>query len=943
MSKNKNIGVYIPSMDGKDIFLANKIKQDSFTLKTKDGKPNFRRYRNVFDYSLDLIELRKIARSKYWGKEEKFTFNENGKEYCPKIINMTFKYAIKEFNKFKTSKNKEKHEVYVAYGYKYDDLEFNDCVARNKYDEVVGVICGKEVIRPIEIKGFKTNAKKNKGDGVLLTYEFKSSKTIKNSKQIREELYRNGFVCDGVKYVRFKRSSGSARVGKCLFIAEELYEDIFNYSKCGINVKDGQEIDLASFEAYISLTTSSIIDTIKIEPKNFLIIDDFNSNFKENAIITKIADDNVSLETYQDDADISNSIWDGQGFIDKSLMGKYEDKGMILLRNKFFKCCAFNTNIQQFFKDNNITDISQLNGFTIADDISDIKFITTPSSIKYVKFDKDYKKWMENISDMFGIVKYDKDTHYFDGELVQTHYQLINTLQFTKEEMQSFLQPSIDYISAINMDKHIMRNHIKWKDRDDEEPYDMSTKNDIVYTMLGYDNGFESTKIYHDFKKDIRDSFINNIKKGHVYINGTYAVLLGNPYEMLLQSIGKFDGEGYMDIGTIHNIRYKNGEDILGCRSPHVTISNILLAKNKHYDLISKYFNLTNNIVCVNAIGENTLERLSSADYDSDSMIITNEKLLIDLARINYDVFKVPTSMVEAVKTKRYYTKEQLADLDVKTSKNKIGEIINCSQILNSLLWDMLYELKNIGDIRGSAKDNYDKIKELFFDICQLDVMSCIEIDKAKKEFIINNTKELDKIRDKYSDFLKDEDGKKIKPKFFEFLNKSKGYYKKGAGEYIHHETSMDYLSSIMNDKSRCDRKQKEDYILFSNVFIPINYDSNSANWKQIKSIRDMSYNYIKKRKAIWSNDDYELTEKLLMNDRIKEELLYFISNISINETTIYELIKTIDMDKYSEIKTTMMMVLFCSYNKSLELLLNYLKKDKEIRQYSHFGVEFSA
>ena len=66
--KNKNTGVYIPSMDGKDIFLANEIKQDSFTLKTKDGKPNFRRYRNVFDYSLDLIELRKIARSIYWGK-----------------------------------------------------------------------------------------------------------------------------------------------------------------------------------------------------------------------------------------------------------------------------------------------------------------------------------------------------------------------------------------------------------------------------------------------------------------------------------------------------------------------------------------------------------------------------------------------------------------------------------------------------------------------------------------------------------------------------------------------------------------------------------------------------------------------------------------------------------------------------------------------------------
>jgi len=96
-----------------------------------------------------------------------------------------------------------------------------------------------------------------------------------------------------------------------------------------------------------------------------------------------------------------------------------------------------------------------------------------------------------------------------------------------------------------------------------------------------------------------------------------------------LSAIGQFDGNGYMEKGTVHNIRYKDGEDLLGCRSPHVTISNILLAMNKHYDMINKYFNLTPNIVCVNSINENTLERLSSADFDSDSMIITNEKLLI--------------------------------------------------------------------------------------------------------------------------------------------------------------------------------------------------------------------------------------------------------------------------------------------------------------------------
>lgn len=71
---------------------------------------------------------------------------------------------------------------------------------------------------------------------------------------------------------------------------------------------------------------------------------------------------------------------------------------------------------------------------------------------------------------------------------------------------------------------------------------------------------------------------------------------------------------------------------------------------------------------------------------------------------------------------KRHYTPEDQADLDQKTSVNKIGEIINLSQELNSLLWDRMYH----GEV-------YEEVRELYHDICQLDILSGIEIDKAKK------------------------------------------------------------------------------------------------------------------------------------------------------------------------------------------------------------------
>jgi len=52
----------------------------------------------------------------------------------------------------------------------------------------------------------------------------------------------------------------------------------------------------------------------------------------------------------------------------------------------------------------------------------------------------------------------------------------------------------------------------------------------------------------------------------------------------------------------------------LGARSPLVTMGNVLLAKNQDNDDIKKYFHITNEIVCVNSINENLLEKLSGAD-----------------------------------------------------------------------------------------------------------------------------------------------------------------------------------------------------------------------------------------------------------------------------------------------------------------------------------------
>lgn len=606
--------IFIPSVDAKDLYLSNNFINQvpyGYKLTRKDGSDNLRKYINSFDYSLDLIELREVAKTVY-GKKDSLSFVCKDKEYSSKVINVTFKYAVKEFNK--TAKN-----TYVRNGYNLRDYSLDNGYATDVDDDGTEILVAIKVDEPFY----------NSIDATLLpsffsctydkdnmTYFYSLTgniRTVKTAKELRQWCYEKGFICNGIRYCRFKRSSGSARVGKCLFIDSRLYPDMHKSEQCGLDVKDGQELDIAAFEAYISLPTSSIIDIISIKPENFLVVDDWDSVFYEDAVCTDLGNDGW-LKTEEKNMKISNSIWDGQSLIDVDLLDKYSDKGMLLLRNKFFKSCCFNANIQKFFEDNNITEISQLNGETIATDIKDIKVITTPSSIKFYKFG-DLNTWFKNIYPYFGVVKYDKNTHYFNGRMVQAHYQLLNTLQLSKDELQEIVDDGLNYVNLLNTDVDVMRYHLKFtEDNEFENDNVMTDKNEVVYKLLNYDCGFENTKIYYDFKKDLCRSYIKNMKKGHILLDGTYATLLGNPYEMLLQSIGNFNGDSVLSIGTVHNTRYEYGTTILGSRSPHVTIGNVLLAKNVENKLIDRYFNLTNNIICINAINENILERLSGAD-----------------------------------------------------------------------------------------------------------------------------------------------------------------------------------------------------------------------------------------------------------------------------------------------------------------------------------------
>lgn len=896
--------IYIPSIDAKDLYLANNFKDKEknkigYKLTTKTGDINYNRFINSLDFSLDSEKIKETATNVY-GPKEIFSFWHNGKEYSDKIINVTFKYSSKDFNKVKKN-------TFVMDGYSLSELEFKDNIAVDS-GTIVGIILSTPTLKKTIFdlpEGF-IYIENLDGDFI---YSVKTVGVIYSKRELRNYLYQNGFNCNGKHYIRLKRTSGSARVGKCLFIEERLYPEIHKWEMCGLTVKEGDCVDLAALESYISLPTSSAIDTIKIDPKSILVIPDCESKFKEDSIIVEM-DKNKRMVAREGEIEISNSIFDGQSLIDKSIMGEYENYGMVLLRNRFFKSCCFNTNIQKWFEDNHITSISQLNkdSVTLAKDIKEIKLITTPNSIKYIKF-APLLQWLNNIDFIFSVVKHEKKTHFFNGKMVQAHYQLLNTLQLTPEEIRCLLEPSLKYVNLLNTDTDVLKYHVKCSVLDSDIAPSVSNvfkdKNDIIYTMMNISDIFYRTKYFYDFKKETCKSYLKNLKKGHILINGNYSVLFGNPYEMLLHTIGEFDinlNESSLPPGHIHTKRYPYGKKLLGCRSPHISTSNILITTNMRHDLIDTYFNLTEEIVCLNAINENIMERLSGCDYDSDQMILTDNEILINAAIKNYEVFKVPANRVEARKSKRFYTSADKSDLDYCTSENKIGEIVNLSQELNTLMWDI------INQSHKSLKDSYANIKEIYHDICILNVLSCIEIDKAKKEFDISSSREIKEIKEKWA--RRTFDKKVIKPAFLGFVAQTKGYRNPLKKKYNYHKTSMDYLLKEINHY-RSEKTEADNFTKLSECFQFSGFHAHSVNWKQTNKIVKLCETATSAINAVWSKEYYTTEEKYILTQRYKDDLVFGIQKMKINQHTLFILITYVDMEKYSRISKLLFFVLF--------------------------------
>lgn len=558
--------------------------------------------------------------------------------------------------------------------------------------------------------------------------------------QVREYLYVNGAdityshfnkktgeVVDEetIHYKMLYRSPSKAKTGSAIFLREELYDRAYDWLTMGIGPKMPlKNAKIVELSAYAPLATSAIEGTFKMDVDSILVVKDQESFFNTIADIIRADDYNVyetvtNPETgkkeeqlvtkkkcvvHRERTDVVNVAWDGEALIESDILPEFCN-GMGLLRNHFFKACAFKAHIQQFFKDYCAEHGIDYDTFEVVDYFGNkhlaknVKLITTENATKFKKFAdliggdfaSAYEYWKDRVRAdgcVWGIVKTSHPSKL--GELQRASYQAVNTLPCTEEEIYKITETSVKYVESLKFDNEVFISYLR-KNANVVNSYDM------LVDLYEHNPDIANTKFFRANKTQAIKDYVNVLRYGKILLPGDNLTVCGNPYGLLLHTVGEDwttdptlrPEEGCIQVYTR---RFDDGEHLCGIRSPHNSSNNLGYYHNVRHPLMEKYFDFCPNIMAVNCICTDIQARLNGEDFDSDFNLVTNQPEMVEAAKRAYRdyptvVNEIPESGVAYDNNLKEYAR---MDTNMQGAQKAIGGSSDTAQLALSYYWDAI-------------------------------------------------------------------------------------------------------------------------------------------------------------------------------------------------------------------------------------------------------------
>ena len=535
-----------------------------------------------------------------------------------------------------------------------------------------------------------------------------------------------------IHYKMLYRSTGKAKKGSCMFICDRLYKKAIKFLYMGIKLPKNKKAPIVEISAYAPLVSSAIVGKIKINPKNILILKDVDRFFNTKVVSIETNENRHCYAKHIDNYKLKNTLFDGQALIDSSIFPSWGN-GYILLRHHFCKMAAFNSNIQEFFRDYfgekyqtaTVTDMFGNEHF-----VKDIELITTDNAMKWLKFNKSYDYWCNKVYEnncMFGIVKTAHESKL--GQVQRMSYQMVNSLD--NNIMENVVKESVEYVNKLKQDNDVFLKYL-------EKNKNFSNDFEVLIALCKQNSEFVRSSYFRRRKRKIIENYVLNMKSGKLIQNAENLVIVGSPYAMLLygatgdENIVDNDDTFKAEENTIQCFteRFDNGRYLAFFRSPFNSKNNLTYLHNVYSDKLKKYFNLGRQCIAVNMIGTDFQDRNNGSDQDSDSGYATDQEDTVEHARQCYLYY--PTIVNNIPKDKNIYL----------NTMNDYARIDN--NLANSQL--DIGESSNLAQLSQTYTCNYDDVKYTDY-VCILSVLAQVAIDNAKRRFDIDLTDEIKRIK----------------------------------------------------------------------------------------------------------------------------------------------------------------------------------------------------
>lgn len=482
----------------------------------------------------------------------------------------------------------------------------------------------------------------------MIVVEYQQTKKKENIKEQEErfrQLIKTGFYWRNEHYIFFGAGAGQMRTKRSVFVNEKKYRAIEETIMCGITMDDVNRIigykngkpkyicSPTRFLSYKSLNNSNTVPWNTFDIDKAIVVDDweqviqYDCRFVDCTDYNSYNDDNVGL------MDIEIPHTDGWGM---KLPMSGDDRHAFSFRAPWFKGLITDFDFVRFIQLHDCSPVVKDvwgNEHNII--VEDIRYIFTASQFKLWKAYKDwddYKEKFKRLGCEFGICVEEIHT----DKKSEINYQMLQTLDFTHEEVEELLKKDIDKVKDWVTNESSARKLIG-ADLSPEEWMDANYWQkmlDLCPEMINIP--YCTVQI-----KKIANDRISKIKGGRITTNGQYHFIAPDAYafcEWLF--LGEENPVGLLPSGYCFNKEYKKGETLDLLRAPHLYREHCLRINvdNELFDECDEWFGSCSAVYT--SIHDDSTKVLNN-DVDGDKSLVLPEddiitkRAIIDMKNIH--------------------------------------------------------------------------------------------------------------------------------------------------------------------------------------------------------------------------------------------------------------------------------------------------------------------